>query len=200
MTAPWLAEEREELATTRILDAAAGLFARDGVGSVGMAEVAAAAGCSRATLYRYFPNRDALRMAFVQREARRLGVEIAAATARRSDPATRLEAAVLKAVDAVRADPLLAAWFTPESAGIAVDLAAASEVIESLAAAFVGAEGLGAEGVGAEGVEGAGADVARDDAARWVVRVVVSLLAMPGGDRAEERRFVRHVLVPAVLR
>lgn len=190
MTAPWLAEEREELATTRILDAAAGLFARDGVGSVGMAEVAAAAGCSRATLYRYFPNRDALRMAFVQREARRLGVEIAAATARRSDPATRLEAAVLKAVDAVRADPLLAAWFTPESAGIAVDLAAASEVIESLAAAFVGAEG----------VEGAGADVARDDAARWVVRVVVSLLAMPGRDRAEERRFVRHVLVPAVLR
>lgn len=184
MTSTWLAGEREELASTRILDAAGELFARDGVASVGMADVAAAAGCSRATLYRYFSNRDELRMAFVQREARRLGAELARKVRTTSDPARRLETAVLGAVDAVRADPLLAAWFAPGAAGIAVDLAAGSEVIESLAGGFVG-----------------DGDGDRDsDVARWVVRAVVSLLAMPGRDRAEERRFVRHVLVPAVLR
>lgn len=181
MTASWLAGEREELASTRILDAAGELFAVQGVAAVGMAEVAAAAGCSRATLYRYFANRDELRMAFVQRETRRLGAEIATRTSRIADPAKRIETAVLRAVDAVRGDPLLAAWFAPDSAGIAVDLAAASEVIESMAAGFVGG------------------DHADGDGARWIVRAVVSLLTMPGRDRAEERRFVRHVLVPAVL-
>jgi AcrR family transcriptional regulator len=182
VTATWLGTAREELATTRILDAAGEMFARDGVASVGMAEVAEAAGCSRATLYRYFPNRDALRGAFVRREARRLGDELARRVARSADPAKRFEAAVLGAVDAVRADPMLAAWFGPESAGIATDLAGASEVIESLAAGFLA--DLGA---------------ADGDAARWVVRGVVSLLSMPGRDRAEERRFVQRVLAPAVL-
>jgi AcrR family transcriptional regulator len=188
MTATWLGTAREELATTRILDAAGQLFACDGVASVGMAEVAAAAGCSRATLYRYFPNRDALRGAFVRREARRLGDKLARRAARSSDPAKRLETAVLGAVDAVRADPVLAAWFGPESAGIATDLAGASEVIEALAAGFLA--DLGAAGADA---------VADPDTARWVVRGVVSLLSMPGRDRAEERRFVQRVLVSAVL-
>jgi TetR/AcrR family transcriptional regulator, mexCD-oprJ operon repressor len=44
---------------TAILDAAAGVFSEEGVGA-NLAAVAAAAGVSRATLYRYFPNRDAL--------------------------------------------------------------------------------------------------------------------------------------------
>ena len=39
---------------TAILDAAAALFAERGVNAVGMGEVARAAGCSRATLYRWF--------------------------------------------------------------------------------------------------------------------------------------------------
>ena len=37
-----------------------------------MNEIARAAGCSRATLYRYFENREALRTAYVHRETHRL--------------------------------------------------------------------------------------------------------------------------------
>ncbi|MGB3409828.1 MAG: helix-turn-helix domain-containing protein [Microthrixaceae bacterium] len=186
MTGTWLGAARQDLAATRILDAAGELFAQAGVATVGMAEVAETAGCSRATLYRYFPNRDALRMAFVQRSARRIGAELAVQVADIEDPAQQLETAVLKAVAAVRADPLLATWFNPASAGIAADLAAGSEVIESLAEEFLGNR---------ETVVGAKIS----EAARWTVRAVVSLLSMPGRDADEELRFVRNVLVPAVL-
>ncbi len=186
MTSTWLGTARQDLAASRILDAAGELFARDGVEAVGMGDVAKAAGCSRATLYRYFPNRDALRMAFVQRSARRLGAELAREVAHIGDPAEQLETAVLQAVAAVRADPLLATWFDPESAGIAVGIASGSEVIESLAEEFLGSRAS---------VAGTKAG----EAARWTVRVVVSLLSMPGRDADEELRFVRNVLVPAVL-
>jgi AcrR family transcriptional regulator len=60
MAGDWLAASRTEVAADRILDAAGELFATRGVASVGMHEIAQAAGCSRATLYRYFENREAL--------------------------------------------------------------------------------------------------------------------------------------------
>jgi AcrR family transcriptional regulator len=47
-----------------ILDAAAHVFSEEGTGA-NLASVAAAGGVSRATLYRYFPNRDALLEALV---------------------------------------------------------------------------------------------------------------------------------------
>ena len=63
----WLSERRIEVAADRILDAAEELFTRHDPGSVGMNEIAKAAGCSRATLYRYFENREALRTAYLNR-------------------------------------------------------------------------------------------------------------------------------------
>ena len=48
----WLAERRGEVAADRILDAAEQLYTQGDQASVGMNEIARAAGCSRATLYR----------------------------------------------------------------------------------------------------------------------------------------------------
>ena len=62
--ADWLGERRVEAAADRILDAAETLFTRHGAANVAMNDVATAAGCSRATLYRYFENRDALHTAY----------------------------------------------------------------------------------------------------------------------------------------
>lgn len=90
----------------RILDAAATLSVERGVGSVGMREVAAAAGYSRATLYRWFADRHELHVAYVHREARRVGAAVAAEVAPLDDPAERLVAAVLGAVRRVRAAPM----------------------------------------------------------------------------------------------
>jgi AcrR family transcriptional regulator len=50
---------RHDRTATAILDAAARLFSEEGA-NANMADVAAAAGISRATLYRYYPHREAL--------------------------------------------------------------------------------------------------------------------------------------------
>jgi AcrR family transcriptional regulator len=179
----WLADERDALATDRILDAAGQLFAEHGVGTVGMADIASAAGCSRATVYRYFENRSALQTAFVHREARRLGAAIAEQVRGVRSPQRRLVEAIGAAVAGVRTTPTLAAWFAEASVGSTADLAASSEVIESLAVAFLG---------------GAPDDDTRDRA-RWIVRVVLSLLTVPGASAAEERRLVERFVAPVVL-
>jgi len=153
----------------RILDAAAELFARQGVNAVGMGEVARAAGCSRATLYRYFEDRQALHVAFVRREARRIGRLVAAETDQLAD-------AVLAAVRHVRAAPELLAWFGAADVRTTAELAQSDDVIA----------GLGLTAVG---------DLAD---ARWLVRVIVSLLVVPGRDEAEERAMVETYVVPAL--
>ena len=165
----------------RILDAAAQCFAERGVARTSVGDVARAAGCSRPTVYRYFEDRDALRWAFVHREARRIGRAVLAEVAEETDPARRLVRAVEAAVAAVRADPTLLAWFTGD-AGAAVEVASRSPVLESLVTGFLGGP----------------ADQRLVDAARWVVRVVLSLLVMPGRDPAEERRLLERFVAPLV--
>jgi AcrR family transcriptional regulator len=102
MSGDWLAARRTEVAADRILDAAAELFARRGVATVGMHEIAQAAGCSRATLYRYFENREALHTAFVHRETYRLHYTIIDQIAGVQDPGERLVEGVAVALRLVR--------------------------------------------------------------------------------------------------
>ncbi len=185
-TSPWLRDERTEIAAERILDAAAELFVVRGVATTGMAEIAKAAGCSRATLYRYFENRRALHLAFVHREARRLGEQLAERVANIDDPRRRVVEATLGALREVRATPRLAAWFGLGDAAIASEIANTSEVIEVL---------------GAELLADAGTidqqELSRR--ARWLVRVIVSLLTVPGADEADERAMIEQFVVPALL-
>jgi AcrR family transcriptional regulator len=176
----WMRGPRTDLAVERVLDAAGQVFVERGIAGTGMADIARAAGCSRATIYRYFENRDALRTAFVNREALRVARAVALSVADVDNPAERLAAAVLGAVDHVRGTPTLAAWFTPTDQGFANQLAAASGVIDALAVGFLG-------------------DVEHRAEARWMVRVIVSLLTMPGRDAADERAIVEQFAVPALL-
>jgi AcrR family transcriptional regulator len=174
--APWLSEDRSKLAAEKILDAAGGLFAERGIGAVAMGDVARAAGCSRATLYRYFADRHELHVAYVHREARRVGGLVAADASRDRDPQRRLVTAILSAVRRVRETPALSAWFVGADAAATAELAQSSPVIEAL-----------------------GRTVLADPlAARWVVRVIVSLLIAPGRDAAEERAMVERFVVPAL--
>ena len=93
--ADWLAATRTEVAADRILDAAEQLYTQRDPAAIGMNEIARAAGCSRATLYRYFENRDALRTAYVHREAYRLSREIKRRIDGVDDPRERLIASIV---------------------------------------------------------------------------------------------------------
>ena len=172
----WLAEDRSRLAAERILDAAGELFAAHGIAAVAMGDVARAAGCSRATLYRYFADRHELHVAYLHREARRVGGLVATEAAGVADPEQRLVTAVLSALRHVREAPELRAWFAAGEAAVTAGLAQSSPVVEAL------------------GRAGAGDPLA----ARWVVRVIVSLLVAPGRDDAEERAMVERFVVPAL--
>jgi hypothetical protein len=91
-------------------------------------------------------------------------------------PAPRLATAGHSALRHVRATPRLAAWFAAGDAATTAELAQSSPVIEAL-----------------------GRTVVPDPlAARWVVRVVVSLLTAPGRSAAEERAMVERFVVPAL--
>ena len=81
----------------------------------------------------------------------------------------------------------MAAWFEPGESGITARMSRGSEVIGSLADAFV------------SNLEGVGRDALSSGlAARWMVRVIVSLLTMPGDSEAEECALIERFVVPVV--
>jgi AcrR family transcriptional regulator len=180
----WLAERRTEVAADRILDAAERLFTRQDPGSVGMNEIAKAAGCSRATLYRYFENREALRIAYVARETHRLSESINVDAI--LDPRERLVTGILTTLRLVRESPALSAWFATTSGPLGAELAERSDVITALAAAFV--TSLGDDHPA--NVAGRG---------RWLVRAITSLLIFPGRDEADERAMLTEFVAPVVV-
>ena len=185
MPTDWLASRRTEVAADRILDAAEQLWTERDQASIGMNEIATAAGCSRATLYRYFENRAALRTAYVHREARRLSRAIKEQIDGVDDPRERLVAGITAALRMVRESPALASWFAITRPPIGGELAGQSEVITALAAAFV--ISLGPED-----------PAVVERRARWVVRVLTSLLMYPGNDEADERAMIEEFVVPVV--
>jgi AcrR family transcriptional regulator len=181
----WLAARRNEVAADRILDAAEELYTQRDQASVGMNEIARAAGCSRATLYRYFENREALQTAYVHRETRRLGRAIRRQIDGIEDPRERLIASIAATLRMVRDSPALASWFAVTRPPLGGELAGQSEVITALAAAFVNS--LGPED-----------PAVVERRARWVVRVLTSLLMYPGRDDDEERAMIEEFVVPII--
>jgi AcrR family transcriptional regulator len=186
MAGDWLGVRRTEVAADRILDAANDLFARQEAATVGMNEIASAAGCSRATLYRYFENREALYTAYVHRESYRLYREMTEQIASVADPAQRLIEGIITSLRNVRESPALSSWFATAQRPIGGEIAEQSEVIKALTEAFLISMAPDDPGV-----------VERK--ARWLVRVMTSLLVFPGHDEADERAMIEQFVVPIVV-
>jgi AcrR family transcriptional regulator len=75
-----------------ILDTAAALVAEHGLAAVTMSQIAEAAGISRATLYKYFPDVEAILIAGHERRVERHLDQLARARDRSGDPGQRVEA------------------------------------------------------------------------------------------------------------
>jgi AcrR family transcriptional regulator len=177
----WLGAQRTAAACGRILDAAGALFAERGVESVGMNDIARAAGCSRATVYRYFDNREALHAAYVHRQAHAVNRRIAERVGGIADPQRRLITALTQALKLVRETPALAAWFTRTAMG--AEAAERSDVVQAMTAGFL-------LSVDTHDPAAAGRR------ARWLVRALTSLLTVPGRDADDERAMLEEFVVP----
>ncbi|BDT88807.1 helix-turn-helix transcriptional regulator [Nocardia cyriacigeorgica] len=171
----WLAGgDRRAAAVARIEAAATALFLERGIDDVGVDEVAARAGCSRATLYRHVGGKAALVDAVLTRSAATVGERVAAAVAPHTG-ARRVVEAILASVAAIRADPVLSRWLATRSAA-GDGYLTASPVLSRIAASLT--------------------RTTDDEAAQWVVRVVLSLLSWPLPDAAAERRLVQRFVAP----
>jgi AcrR family transcriptional regulator len=188
MAGDWLGDRRSEVAADRILDAAERLFTEQDPASVGMNEIARAAGCSRATLYRYFDSRESLRTAYVHRETHRLGRDILGRIERIEDPRERLIASITATLRMVRENPALAAWFGSTRLPIGGEMAGQSQVITALASGFLASLGP------SPGPD----DAALERRARWAVRVIISMLMFPGRGEKDERAMIEEFVLPVL--
>lgn len=185
MAGAWLREEQADLAADKILDAAAKAFVERGVSRTGMRDIAESAGCSRGTLYRYFKNRHELHRAYIDRWAEILAARVRSRLAAVDDPRERLVEGIVQALHEVRSTPAMAVWFEAGDSGLAAHASRGAEVVDELAATFV-ARLLGDDGAGRL-------------RARWLVRIVVSLLTLPGDSEAEERELIARFVAPGLL-
>ncbi|GED99021.1 TetR/AcrR family transcriptional regulator [Gordonia crocea] len=184
MTVQWQ-EQRADAVAQRILDVAEDLYAAHGVDAVTMRALAAKAGCSRATLYRYFASREAVQAAFVDRSAARIARAVARGVTA-TEPAEQLVSGIRCALALVRDNPAFANWFRADGVATAAQLAVVSPVVESLARGFVAELGESAT-------------TSADERARWLVRVMLSLLSSPGSSPDEESRMLHSFVVPVIV-
>ena len=117
----------------RLLDAAAQCFAQFGLRKTTMEDVARTGGVSRATLYRYFKNRDDLLMGVVEREARATAEIIKARLAGIEHPGEHLVEGFVEALEEIPRHPTLAMVVDPDSVGMTSRLVLNSERLASVA-------------------------------------------------------------------
>ena len=182
----WSRHGDEQVAIDDLLDAAGRAFAELGVARATMVDVARIAGCSRATLYRYFPNQDALHLAFVHRATLRIAAHLAAG--RDAGAPDSFADRILGGIAEVRADPMLAVWFEPENLAVPMAVSQSSELLRAMSAGLIDQRGS---------VRLDRVDLERR--AGWLLRSIVSLLAMPGGDVDAERTIVESFIVPVLI-
>ncbi|MGA8846920.1 MAG: TetR/AcrR family transcriptional regulator [Nocardioides sp.] len=184
-------------ARDRILDAAESCLRRDGIRRTTAAGVAAEAGISRAWLYRHFPDKATLLSAALIRRDEKFWAQ----AKHEVDRAPGLAEQVAAAVVLCRAAPLgpLATDLRerePEAFGAVI-----GTFVDDLIPGMAWFWRAQLEAGVAAGELRADLDV--DDAAEWVMRIVVSLVSVPGGavdidDAASITQYLSTFLMPAL--
>ena len=183
-------------ARERVVGAAERCFAQYGVAKTTVEDIARLAGVSRASVYRYFPGgRDEIVLAALLASAQEFLPQLPARLRTARSLGDSIVELIVSAVEWMRSEPwragLLAA---PLSRALNAADAAAPY---ALCTAFITPYFDAARDAGL-----VRAQVTLDDAVEFVVRVIHSLLVVPGHrdrDDAELRRYVRTFVLPALL-
>jgi len=182
----------------RLLDAAEGCLEQFGPQKTSMEDVARAAGMSRATVYRYFENRDALLLGVASRQASSLASEAINYLAQFNTISDWLVEGLLYTLRELPSRPVFASLVT------SLDSRASGNL-------FLGSTGLVQIGVNVLRPMFANAKeqgLLRDDVdpemlIEWLLRVLWTYLNAPSQVATDEegmRKLFRMMLIPAVLK
>jgi len=170
--------DRRTVAAERIYDAATDLIARDGLDAFDVDTLAACVHCSRATIYRHAGGKAEIRDAVLVRAAARI-VETVREAVDGLSGADRIERAISVALRQIRSHPLRQSLIISLRSGQAMAWLAESPIVAGFATDL---NGLTDDDT---------------DAARWIIRIVMSMLVWPIDDPEAERRVVERFVLPA---
>jgi len=194
---PWdgNAPTDDDGARERLLDSASTCFERFGVMKTTVDDVAASAGVSRTTVYRYFRGgRDELILGVFMREVNELSGEIAAAMSTERNFPDAVVAAIVFAVQSVRDGVHLKFLFSPDNVGQTAQIVMTSPAFYTLTSQTLRPFFDGARTRGE-----IRDDLALEDTAEWLVRITLSLMMVDAPVHRspdELRAFLREFLVP----
>jgi AcrR family transcriptional regulator len=180
-----------------ILEAAESCFERFGIAKTTMDDVARVAEISRATVYRYFADRESLILASIRRRAR-MNLEPARAfIARFPDIADKLTEGICHNVRRGRRDPVVHLLVSPDEMALATSLLGASGIAVELTHDLW-------EPILREAQEKGRlrADIDLLELSEWISHLEMMFVAQFAGDDESLDRFrgmIRKFLVPAVV-
>lgn len=184
----------DEEAISRILDAVDDEVAQHGPG-IRLADVARRLGVTRQTVYRYFPNADALLIASAMRAVNGFIDQVIERANGLNDPVAAIVESVSSGVENLAGDPQLEALLTRRAEGEAAISLTSDTAMAFCLSVF---RRLDVDWA----LHGFHDDAALDELAEIVLRTVQSLLTDPGQSRRNGialRRFVTRWLGPAIL-
>lgn len=183
----------DEEAIARILDAVDDVIAEHG-SAIRLADVARRLGVTRQTVYRYFPNADALLIASAMRAVNGFIDQVVQHVSGLNDPVTAIVEIISFAVENLTGDPQLESLLTQSPEGeAATSLTSDTAIIFCLSAFHRLDVDWKLHGFDA---------TALNELAEMTLRTVHSLLTDPGQrqrDGSALRRFVARWLGPAIL-
>lgn len=178
MATDWLVgDDRRTAGAERIYAAAADLIAGYGFDRFDIESLAQTVHCSRATLYRHVGGKAQILEQVLSRQARRIN-DIVLAAVEHLPPRERAVEAIATAVREIRSDQVIAQLLVPRRQS---DLAV---FIDSATITAFAAENIGL-------------DPADSAGARWVTRVIFSMLLWPGASEESEVEMLRRFVGPA---
>ena len=185
-------------ARDRLVDAAEACLDRFGLAKTTLEDVAAQAQVSRATIYRYFANRDELVLAVVLRELDRSHDhsldDFVAGVATPADAANAMVESAAYLLETIRGNPKLQIFLNREGAAT---VAGASEALFTAIADQLRPYLAPLQDRGIIRPE-----IDLSEACEWILRSILSLLTVEGPvprSPADERHFLAMFLAPALI-
>jgi AcrR family transcriptional regulator len=190
--------ENADDARERIVDAAETAITRWGLARTRIDDIAEVARCGRSTIYRYFGNRENVIVQVLLRRGQVFADTLLRHVDDVGDPSDKIVEGVVLALKQIRDDELLSSIFAAETLPSAARLADAAQPLFALATE-VWVQLLRADPVLAAALR---PEVGPERAAEWILRIMLSYLAVPlrsKNDGRALRRDLRLLLLPALV-